>query len=138
MKRELKFINGNGKLVIQMNLANGIPSLTFYDPLSSQQKIKVCLEEVSTYSYPAIYLYDKKGNQRVSLSVLTTDEGYLVFFGPDPNSTRFKVNCEPNFGTRLYLGYEKDKWLLLQSHLNDSELLVRHKQWQSHYGVVVK
>ncbi len=138
LKKNLEFYNGGGKLITRLDMKDGLPSFTLFDPRDGLPRLKICLEDSAITSYPFIYLYDKKGKEKTRLWVTNTDEGSFAILGSNQNQRRFELSCDPSYGTRLFLGFEADKWSLLESQTNTSQLIVKHGVSENTYGVVIK
>ena len=138
LKKSLEFYNGSGKLITRLDMKDGLPAFTLFEPRDGLPRLKICLEDMATTSYPFISLYDKKGKEKTRLWVTNTDEGSIAILGPAQEQRRFEVSCDPNYGTRLFLGFETDKWSLLESQTNTSQLIVKSGKWENTYGVAMK
>lgn len=139
VKGNLELINGSGKRVASLGLQEGLPVMTFWDPRDGLPRMKLSLTDVSYpqfTSYPDIQLFDSKGRKRVGLSVNKNEEGVVILYGPEANDQRFRVSCDPQTGTQLYLGFRDDIWSMLQSTVSTSELTVNHGKARNQYGVV--
>lgn len=135
----LELYNGGGKLVATLGVNDGLPNMTFYDPRDGMARMKFSLEDQGSpmVALPKIYLLDKQGRNKVVSYVQSDGEGSIAIYGPN-NKLRFQVSSDPKFGTKLYLGFEDDKWSLLQSNVWSSELVVQHSNARNQYGTVIK
>ncbi|MDK2909224.1 MAG: hypothetical protein PWR20_791 [Bacteroidales bacterium] len=139
LKGNMNFVNGNGKLIARLDNLNGLPSLIFYDPRDAMPRMQFYLDDkYAQVSYPSTDLMGFKGNQRIRLGVNNVDEPYMTFWNAPSNRESFKIECMPNFGTQLYLSFSPDAWSMLQSHVNNRELVLSHGKAKTTYSVVVK
>jgi len=125
--KRLQIVNGSGKAIAFLGVnAQGLAELSFYDPSSNKERMRLGLEDSSTGRYPFIEILDKNGQTRASLTLSSDEEGLLYFTSAD-KKPRFRVGTDPKFGTKLYLGYSDSNWALLQSDVWYSELILNSK-----------
>lgn len=122
--KHLQILNGSNKLIAELTTDNlGLPELSFFDPEFNKERMRLAIEDFQGKKYPYLIMMDNDGNILVNLRVSTGGTTFLTF-NDSAKKERIRVESNPEWGSKIYLGHSDQTWSLLESNRTTSELVL--------------
>jgi len=122
--KHLQILNAGNKLIAELKTNNqGLPELGFFDPVFNKERMRLGLEDFQGKKLPYLMMMDNEGNVLINLTVSTGGTAFLSFHDPTKKE-RIRIESNPEWGSKIYLGHSDQTWSLLESNRQTSELVL--------------
>jgi len=122
--KHLQILNAGNKLIAELKTNNqGLPELGFFDPVFNKERMRLGLEDFHGKKLPYLMMMDNEGNILINLTVSTGGTAFLSFLDSSKKE-RIRIESNPEWGSKIYLGHSDQTWSLLESSRVTSELVL--------------
>lgn len=122
--KHLQILNRGNKLIAELKTNNwGLPELSFFDPEFNKERMRLAIEDFQGKKYPYLVMMDNDGNVLANLRVSTGGATFLTFYD-SAKKERIRIESNPEWGSKIYLGHSDQTWCLLESNRMTSELVL--------------
>jgi len=122
--KHLQILNAGNKLIAELKTNNqGLPELGFFDPVFNKERMRLGLEDFQGKKLPYLMMMDNEGNVLINLTVSTGGTSFLSFHDSSKKE-RIRIESNPEWGSKIYLGHSDQTWSLLESSRVTSQLVL--------------